>query len=353
MRILFASITIFSFIFWFLIGVAFALEPGESIVLDPVTGNYKLTYLDEQEDGSKTLAHATYFPATKIVPAISSKFHSDATGTITYSYSVSSRAQSQQLLDTISFNLSNKITGSQDLPSNIDTTPSEQIAAVFVANKVALTTPSGWDGFISTYQGGTSITWDTINSNGGIPPNGQVNGFGFSSQSLPGVGIARFEGKRDGRNGYGGEGPNPDSDISKQIQALYKNDFVSRNAAVPLISVPTPFDAATLLERIQTHVHSWIGMKLLDPEFSRQLDTSFKGAIDAYRSNQPKAAKPHIKTIQALLKKAYPDLDNEDIVGEETGNNKGAQFKNGMIARLAARVLDFDLRYVLKQVGDE
>ena len=145
----------------------------------------------------------------------------------------------------------------------------------------------------------------------------------------------------------------PQGEVLKQVLQLEDNDYVPRNAAIPTISVPTPFDAATLLERIQTHVHTWIGMKLLDPEFSAQLDTSFKGAIDGYRYNQPKMGKSHIKTMRALLKKAYPDLNNEDIVDEETGNNKGAQFKNGMIARLPARVLDFDLKYVLKQVDDE
>ena len=40
------SITIFICVLLFPLGVASALEPGESIVLDPVTGDYKLTYFD-------------------------------------------------------------------------------------------------------------------------------------------------------------------------------------------------------------------------------------------------------------------------------------------------------------------
>ena len=78
---------------------------------------------------------------------------------------------------------------------------------------------------------------------------------------------------------YSGEGTDSDSDIGKRIQALDDNDFVPRNAAVPTIAVPDPFDPAVTLERIQAHAHTWIAMKLLDPAFSAQLDRSFQSAI--------------------------------------------------------------------------
>ncbi len=52
------------------VSTAFALEVGESVVLDPVTGNYSITYADVRDDGSTTLSHATFFPATKIDPTI-------------------------------------------------------------------------------------------------------------------------------------------------------------------------------------------------------------------------------------------------------------------------------------------
>ena len=67
-------------------GVAAALEPGEGILLDSVTGNYKLTYTERLKGGVKVLRQATFFPATKIVPDINSKFHSDRMGAVIYSY---------------------------------------------------------------------------------------------------------------------------------------------------------------------------------------------------------------------------------------------------------------------------
>src|SRR4030065_2157091 len=93
-----SGIAVFACVLTIPLSVAFALEPGESIVLDPVTGNYKLTYTDKLKGGVKVFKHATFFPATKIVPAIDSKFHLDQAEAVIYSYSLSSGEQSRQIL---------------------------------------------------------------------------------------------------------------------------------------------------------------------------------------------------------------------------------------------------------------
>jgi hypothetical protein len=339
-------------VFLFPFGVASALESGEGIVLDPVTGNYMFTYSDELEDGSKVLTHGTFFPATKIVPTIDSKFHLDHAGAVTYSYSVRSGAQSRQTLNTLRFNLAGKVVGSQDLPTDTQTPTLAQVSAVFEANKLALTTPSGWDGFISTNQSGASrITWDPIKSGAGIRPGEYQQGFGFVSQSLPGLGAAQFEGLRDGRNGFSGDGPDPASDISKQIQALDDSDFVPRNAAVPTIAIPTPFDPAVTLERIQTQMHNWFSMQLLDPAFFSQLDRYFQSAIGAYRLNQSKVGKKQIQTMRELIKKEQPDADREDV-RDDSGDDHNRN-KRILIDKLSARILDFNLKYVMQRMGGD
>lgn len=336
----FALMLIFPF------GVASALEPGEGIVLDQVTGNYLLTYTEELEDGSKALARATFFPATKFVPTIYTKLRLDGTGAVNYSYSISSGAQSQQILDTVRFNLFNKIVGSQDLPTDTQAATLTQVAAVFEANKLALTTPANWDGFISTNPSGASrITWDPINSGVGIRPGETQQGFGFTSQSLPGLGKAQFEGLADGLNGFSGEGPISGSDIDKQIQALYQGDFVARNAAVPTIAIPDPFDPAVTLERIQAHMHTWIAKQLIEPAFAAQLDSHFKTAADVYRKQGP-AGNGQIGRMLALLVQQYEGLERGD---EELVKKKSAV--PAQIDKLAALVLYFDLKYVMRRMG--
>lgn len=347
------GIIIVTFVLLFPLGVAYALEPGESIVLDQVTGDYKLTYLDEQDDGSKILSHATFVPATKIVPVIYSKFKLNQTGAVNYNYSVSSGAQSLQVLNNVSFDIVGKVVGSQDLPTNMQTSTVAQAFSVLEANQLALTTPNGWRGSISTYKNGASINWHSVDLSAGIQPKGHIKGFGFISQSLPGLGAAQLKGARRFANGYGGEGPEPGSDIAKQIQALDDKDFVPRNTAVPTIAVPTPFDAAVTLERIQTQMHTWIGMKLLDATFSAQLDRYFQSAISAYHLNQPQVGRKQIETMRALINKEHQDLGRDEEHESDKNHEKNDDRKSAMIDRLAARVLDFDLDYVLKRTSGE
>lgn len=347
------GITITFCVLLFPLGVASALEPGESIVLDPVTGNYKLTYSETIKRGVKVLAHATFFPATKIDPLISSKFRLDGLGVVTYSYSISSGKQSRQILTTFRFDLVSKILGSQDLPTDIHTATSAQAYTILEANKLALATPNGWRGAISNDGASKAsfISWHSLDTSAGIQPQGHLKGFGFSSQSLPSVGVAQFEGKRDAINGYAGEGPDPESEFGQQIQALDDKDFVPRNAAIPAIAIPVPFDAAVLLDSIRAQIAIWPSKQLLDPTFATQLDRYIVSSADAYRRNQTKAGKEHIKTLREMLKREHKNLDQDDDDGEDSDEHKAVTRLT--IDRLAARVLDFDLKYVLNRIERE
>ena len=87
---------------------------------------------------------------------------------------------------------------------------------------------------------------------------------------------------------------------------------------------------------------------MLDVSFSSQLDRYFQAAIDAYSHSQPKVAKEHIQTLRKMLKNEHEGIDHEE--DEEKNERKSARVS---IDRLAARVLDFDLKYVLKRSGGE
>jgi len=126
-----------------------------------------------------------------------------------------------------------------------------------------------------------------------------------------------------------------------------------RNAAVTTIAVPDSFDAAVLLDSIRTQMHTWIGMKLLDATFSSQLDRYFQSAISAYRLNQPKVGKKEIQTMRALIKKEHEDMGRDEEHESEKSQEKNDDRKSALIDRLAARVLDFDLEYVMKRAGGD
>jgi len=327
-------------------------ESGESIILDPSSEDYILEFYVETENGEKILQGGKFVPATKIIPTIKSQFSLGEAGTIAYRYTISSGMQSKQLLNTLRFDPVPQVVNFRDFPVDRENASVEEMVSIFDTNRSSLIAPAGWRSaaFPSRF-GGWRISWGSLDtSKGGLQPGQSARWFGLNSHFLPSIGMAEMEGAH-GIRGYGGGGPS--GEIRDQLDILDQNDFVPRFAAVPTIAVPTPFDAALLVERIQANMHTWIGMKLLDATFSSQLDRSLTAAADAYRHNQLKAGRDHIQDVRLLLKQAYADIENEDIVDEDTGNNQGAQFKNGMIARLAARVLDFNIKYVLKQLGEK
>lgn len=339
---------------WFA-GIAFMLVslcvqayPGESIVLDPVTGNYTITYWDEEEPAS--LEQTTFVPATKIVPTIRSKFRMDGASDVAYSYIVSNGATAKQAIIAVNLEEPTRINGERDFPAITATV--EEVRQALFANMSALGSPENWSGDIHRVLGQARISWSPDDfETGGVKAGRTQTGFGFSSSALPGVSEARMRGK-SAIFGYAGDGPAMDSAIRPELERLRHNNFISRPAAVPTIAVPDPFDPAVTLERIQAHTHTWIAKQLLDPALSAQLDRYFQSAISAYRLNQPKAGKKHIQTMRELIKKEHADADREDDKDDrdEKADDRDKN-KRALIDKLAARILDFDLKYVAKRMG--
>ncbi len=139
--------------------------------------------------------------------------------------------------------------------------------------------------------------------------------------------------------------------MGDQLAKLAQNDFVPRKAAVPAIAVPTPFDAAVLLDRIRTEIQTWPGKQLIDATYAAQLDRNLVAAATAYRNNQLKAAKEQIEALRKLLAKEHYYLDHDEEDNDDSAEHKAATRLT--IDRLAARVLDFDLRYVLMRTEHE
>jgi len=324
--------------------------PGESIVRDPVTGDYTITYWDDEEPGS--LEQTTFVPATKIIPTVRSKFRLEGTSSVVYSYTLANGASAKQAIVGLILEPIGRIANERDLPPV--TAPASEVENIIITNMAALNSPKDWGGNIVRIRGQSRIAWlaEDLETDG-VRSGRAMPGFGFSSSALPGISTAKMEGK-GAVFGYAGEGPAVDSAIYAELGRLRKNDFIARPASAPMIVVPDPFNAAVLLDRIQTQMHSWIGMQLLDTSFSSQLDRYLTAAADAYRHNQPKAGKEHIQTLRRMLKKEHEDADRDDEKedGKAEGKNDDKN-KRILIDRLAARVLDFDLKYVFKRMGDD
>ena len=323
--------------------------PGESIALNPVTGNYIITYWNPEMD-PPGLETTTFVPATKIVPAISSRFTTNRTGNIVYRYSVTNGVQSKQVLVHIILDPVESVYGARDVSTMRIATTAEYAARILAvkANKAALSTPVGWSGSVAFGAGdrtdsGVRVGWRaSVEQSTGLKPGSTMGEFEFSSAALPGIIAAEMSGDSPVMM-WSGEGPPEDSAITQQLSEIEAHDYVTRNAAVPTIAVPVPFDAAVLLDRIRNHVATWPGKQLLDPTYATQLDRYLAAAVDAYRLNNSKAGEEQIETIRKMLAKEHYGIDRDDAAEHKIATRL-------TIDRLAARVLDFDLRYVLKRM---
>lgn len=295
---------------------------GDSLVLDTTTGNYILTYLGEDYDtGAKQMRRIIIVPATKIVPIVQSNFGRTGVHSVTYRYTVKNKSASLQALAGF-------FTNASQVP------------------ETSQVTPTGWFGSVSPIYGETSVRlgWHARaqQAGDGLKPGYSQPGFAIESGDLPGIGIMRLFGATPIR-AFPDEGP--DQPLADELDALLRpdNDSVPRLAAVPRISVPTPYDAATVLANIQKHLDTdLVGMKLVDPALVAKMDPWFATAIDAAKRNNTVALRNALQELRRLLKQECADVDQE---GNETETDD-KPVAPARIAKLAARVLNFDLKYV-------
>jgi len=304
----------------------------EGIFLDPATGDYTVRYTGY----GGVVSEITYYPHTKIDPTVKSKVMDTNDGSIVYRYRVKNGKDSKQNLISLRVTSSQAIVDSQNAPP-------------------------GWDAGINPvssahplYGGvGNFVSWGFVNKlalREGISTKGLLPGasqeFEFRSLLLPGAGVMNLWGSAQ-LTRFPDDGPDYRTAVGQALNKLLQNDFISRFVAVPRIQVPDPYEAVTVLTNIQKHLATdLVSMKLVDPSLVAQMDPWFAAAIDAAKRNNTEGLRHALKELRRLLKQQHPDVEDEedkDVDDRRTGSAR--------IARLAARVLDFDLRFVERRVA--
>lgn len=321
-------------------------DQGDSIVFNPKTGNYLITYYSAID---KKIERLVFIPATKFKPKLKNIFKLDQDGVIHYQYTLISGSESQQnivllILDPVT----SVVTRLSDIPLNsqIETSMGDLI------NKAKLldTPPAPWESSMNYANGGKAYRFGLMypNATGGLLPGNKL-GFGYRSLDLPGIIQAEIHSyAADSQDIDGEEIPEAaDGGFGKQYFELIRNNFLRRSAAVPTIVVPTPFNTSVLLGNIQTQMHTWIGLQLLDATFSSQLDRYLAASTNAFNKNEIKAGKEGIKTVLNMLKQEHQDIDLDDDKEDVKFADKSKPIK---IDRLAAKVLTFNLQYLLKRL---
>lgn len=297
-----------------------AVAEQQSIVVDS-NGDYVFTY-----EGYRGWQKVKWVPATKINPAVRGIIRpvTGKSDNLSYNYTVRNGKDSRQFLVGMRLSASNVLSSDPRKPE-------------------------GWVGHATLDRAAGSgfiVGWFFRRSGGpweaGLKPGAAVSGIGLDSKDLPGVGKVALWGASPPGQSFPDEGPN-EGPFRDELLRIHDNDFVTRLAAVPRISVPTPYDAATVLTNIQKHLDTdLVSMKLVDPTLVAQMDPWFAAAIDAAKRNNTVALRNALQELRRLLKQECADVDQEGSE-METDDKPVAPAR---IAKLAARALNFDLKYV-------
>lgn len=327
-------------------------------------GNYVVSYWGEDEDGKQVWRTVKFVPANKIEPAVSSKFKLADTNTMEYRYGIRSEKNSQQPLVGLALSPVNiEVDLPQSLASKVGPNASgalsdEEHINLLTLLEDALATPKGWRGAAFINHGGTGlrVSWSYPRDSSieGLHPGQAQNGFGFTSGELPGIGVMRLRGNKPAAQGFPDSGPG--QQLYEEVEALLEPDSdhqsVGRIVAVPKIPVQEPFDAAQVLASLRTHLGvDVVGLNLIDPVLASELDRGLQVAIEAARRGNRIALRAQLKTLRQTLKRAHPELTENEDADEDWGEDD--KRVKQPIAKLAAKVLDFDIKYVLKRVGEK
>jgi hypothetical protein len=316
-------------------GLATPAAAQEGVFLDPVTGDYTIRYRGYGD----ALGDVTFYPHTKIDPAVKSKIGQADDGSINYLYRVKNGEKSKQNL------ISLRLTSMHAIANSQNSLPGWRSGMNLISSSHPIYGDAGY--FVSW------IFLNKLASNEGITTKGLAPGasqhFEFRSLLLPGVGIMSLRGSAPITE-YPDEGPDPTSAVGIELNKLEQNDFVPRIAAVPRIPVPIPYSAVIVLTNIQKHLDTdLISMKLVEPALVTELDRWLGAAIAAAGQGNTQALRTSLQEARKLLKREHADIDKDDDRDED---DKPTQIKS-RIDKLAARVLDFDLRYVENRIkGD-
>ena len=327
----------------------------ESLVYQPATGNYTLTY-DCGEDGG--MVTTTITPFNKIVPTVESSF-TRANGDVAYRYAVALATTSRDALRLFAMDPIEQVWNIVEPPSDAMLKGASQEDLQKFKESALATAPQGWKAINSTnHNGSARVGWSRVELRpSAFAPGSRQAGFKFSSRHLPGVVIAKFLG--DGATwGFPCESPGSDTQVGRDLEVLRRNNYVPRFAAAPVIRVRDPFDAIDVLTTLRNHVPQFEQWQLTDAVFASQIRGYLSEAITNLQAQNTAGGAAALGKLRAALRVKHPTLDSETVAHalppsaiSQNPVDDIRKLVTDYDRVLMARVLDFDAAYVIGRLG--
>uniref|UniRef100_C6BL14 Uncharacterized protein n=2 Tax=Ralstonia pickettii TaxID=329 RepID=C6BL14_RALP1 len=306
----------------------------ESITRDTATGDYTISYYASDDNGNQMLRQIVFVPSTKVRPAIRSEFEARHGGNIVYRYALKNGANAPQAIQVFTLD---PVTGVK----------TQAVAPGKRAVHGEISTPQPWT-VLTAGKNGDSIrvVWRYPGA-GGLWATQVQPGFGFESTSLPGIVAAGVAGNAPNFPGLGEDGFDPESALGRQLQQLVMHDYVDVWVAAPAISLTNPVNPTAVLTQLKTQVASWPSQKLIDQNVAATLDSQFQAALAALAQGNTQQAIQALRAARQMVSPFHREGQDED---EGPAEERRKEYGNKSSA-LAARVLQFDLRFLLHNLA--
>lgn len=297
---------------------ASAAEIVEGVFYNSVTGDYLVRY----GTGDGSFEETTFYMSNKVRPVVGSTLSIMEGGHVKYSYAVGNSLDAKQSIVSIQF-----VDALGVDPSSMDSTV-------------------GWLANAVHEDAGDTISWIgepiqiVADPDYGIRPGAKDESFSFSSTDLPGLSELRVRGLGHVTS-FPDEGPDPDSEVARQLDALRKNDFVKVVVAVPRIRVGADTGIAGILRGMKRQIDvDLVEMRMIERSMVEILDPLMDAAIGRAVQGDMKQLVVDLRDVHRALQRAYPDLSGDGGIGDAKPNR--------LISRAAAEMLAFNVKYVEK-----
>ena len=222
--------------------------------------------------------------------------------------------------------------------------------------------PKGWSGNLATNEKTqqTSFIWlpglkDTDSD--GVEPGQSVSGFSVIRPELPGVARTLVQGRI--------EEPwvldiLPDTPFWKQkVEEIQNQDYLLIPVLAPVIQIPQPYNGAELARRVKAHVQTWVKYGHATADTVDKLNRQFVVMIPALEAGNKTGVKESAIAMLTETFRHHPGMTHKNC-DEDEDMHDGASMKHPhkvsstataqAMDRTAARVLTFDLMYLLSRM---
>ncbi|MBT9464646.1 hypothetical protein [Hydrogenophaga sp.] len=340
----------------------------DSAVYDAKQNLWNLYYQDPE---TEQWVNKTYEARTAIRPMIKSSVIGNGMS-FSYQYTLRNQRGAKQNISVIriwGIPLVYTIPNLPPVTANAKTDPETEDKQQWAQLKVkrnfensVVKAPKGWSAGlrVDEKEGQTSFVWtpglkDTDSY--GVEPGSSQSGFAVQRPELPGVARTHLQGRIAEPWGLD---MLPETPFwTAKVDEIEELNYLLVPVLAPIIPVPNPYNGAELARWLKAHVQTWLKYGHINADVLNRLNRQFDVLIPALELNNKQAARAAVIAMRKECVDSNAGLSDDKAGEDDDGHDSVALSRTPLqrgaapavaLDRVAARVLMFDLRYVMDRM---